>query len=249
MRRRNITSQALSATDIIYEDDQIIVLNKPSGLLVLPDRYDPTVPNLIGLLREKLGQMYVVHRIDKETSGTIIFAKTEGAHRLLNDQFKSRMTEKIYQAICVGEAGTKEGTIDLPLSENPNRKAGMRIDESRGKSAVTRYKVLEEFEGYSFVEARPETGRTHQIRIHLSAVNLPILGDSLYGGGERFMLSHIKPSYRSKGIEKPLLSRTALHALRIVIEHPATQQRIAFEATLPKDMKIVLNYLRRFKQR
>jgi 23S rRNA pseudouridine1911/1915/1917 synthase len=241
---------ALSASfEVVFEDDEIVALNKPSRLLVLPDRYDLSIPNLYGLLKNKYGQIYVVHRIDKETSGLIIFAKTEESHRLLNAQFEGRTAEKEYQAICVGEWPSDEGKVELPLSEDRVKKGRMRIDRADGKSAVTNFRVLERFEGFSFVEVKPETGRTHQIRVHLKAVNLPILGDSAYGGGEGFFLSQIKPGYRLKGEEKPLLNRTALHAARLSIAHPRTGERVSFEAELPKDMKVVLNYLRKFKRR
>jgi 23S rRNA pseudouridine1911/1915/1917 synthase len=235
--------------DVVTEDNAVVILNKPSGLLVLPDRYDTSIPNLYGILKNKYGQIYVVHRIDKETSGLIIFAKTEESHRFLNAQFEGRTAAKEYQAICVGEWPSDEGKVELPLSEDSVKKGRMRIDRADGKSAVTNFRVLERFEGFSFVEVKPETGRTHQIRVHLKAVNLPILGDSVYGGGEGFFLSQIKRGYRLKGEEKPLLNRTALHAWRLAIVHPATGQLVTFEAELPKDMKVVLNYLRKFKSR
>jgi 23S rRNA pseudouridine955/2504/2580 synthase/23S rRNA pseudouridine1911/1915/1917 synthase len=233
---------------IMFEDSEIVVLNKAAGLLVLPDRYDPAIPNLYGLLKNKYGQIYVVHRIDKETSGLIIFAKNETSHRILNEQFENRETEKTYRAICVGEPLQDEGRIDLALAEDGGKKGRMRIDQADGKNAVTNYRVMERFEGFSSIEAKPETGRTHQIRVHLKAINLPILGDSVYGGGQGFFLSQIKPGYRLNGEEKPLLSRTALHAARLSVLHPGTHQPVTFETDLPKDMKIVLNYLRKFRR-
>lgn len=247
MRNHFKSGITLASIEVVYEDPSIIVLNKPSGLLVLPDRFNPAIPNLLGLLRDQFGTILVVHRIDKETSGLIVFAKTEEAHKLLNEQFEHRSTEKIYTAICMGEPSQQEGTIDLPLSENPGGKGGMRVDVSQGKAAVTGYRILERFEGYSCVEAQPKTGRTHQIRVHLSAINLPLLGDSTYGGGEGFFLSQIKPGYRLKGTERPLLSRAALHAAQITVEHPVSRERVTFVADLPKDMKVVLNYLRKFR--
>jgi len=240
---------SLSAIKVLFEDDTILVLDKPSGLLVLPDRYDPSIPNLKSLLEEDRGQIYVVHRIDRETSGVIIFAKTEESHRSLNSQFESRATEKEYLAICRGDAQNPEGDVDLPLSEDRAKRGKMRVDRTDGKKAITKYSVVEQFNRFTLIEAEPRTGRTHQIRVHLSAVDLPILGDSLYGGGKGFFLSEIKPVYRKKAEEKPLLDRTALHAFRISINHPTTNQRISFEADLPKDMRIVLNYLRKFRGR
>jgi 23S rRNA pseudouridine1911/1915/1917 synthase len=234
---------------VVFEDNEILVLDKPAGLLVLPDRYDPTIPNLQSALNAKYGHVYVVHRIDKETSGIIVFAKTEDSHRSLNRQFEGRTTEKKYLAICIGEAQEDEDRIDLALSEDPTKKGRMKIDPAGGKSAGTTFKVLERFSGFSFIEVIPETGRTHQIRVHLKAAGLPILSDSLYGGGEGFLLSQIKKGYRVKGEEKPLLQRTALHACTLTFVHPSTRQPMTFEADLPKDMRIVLNYLRRFRGR
>ncbi len=243
------SSPILSGAEIIFEDDTLAVLNKPSGLLVVPDRYDPDVPSLQILLREKYGRIFVVHRIDRETSGLVAFAKTSEAHRSLSVQFECRDTEKVYQAICVGEGGDDRGRIDLPISEDLKIKGKMRIDTRDGKPSVTSYEVLERFSGFSFVEAKPETGRTHQIRVHLGSVGLPILGDRKYGGGEGMYLSSLKPSYRTNGEEKPLLSRTALHAAKITFVHPSTSVRMTCEAPIPKDMRIVLNYLRRFRTR
>lgn len=238
---------ALSSIETVLEDDDIIVLNKPSGLLVLPDRYDAEIPNLQTLLREKYGRIFILHRIDKATSGLIVFAKTEESHKFLSLQFESHETKKVYLAICVGESTEGHGTIELPISEDLRVKGRMRIDSRDGKESVTTYKVIERFAGYTYVEARPVTGRTHQIRIHLSSIGLPILGDRKYGGGEGLYLSTIKPSYRSNGEERPLLSRAALHAAEISIIHPISRQQQTFEAPLPKDMRIVLNYLRKFR--
>lgn len=240
---------ALSAIEVVFEDDDIIVLNKPSGLLVLPDRYNLEIPSLQTMLGEKYGRIYVVHRIDRGTSGLIIFAKTVDSHRLLNAQFESRDAEKVYQAICIGESRSEEGMIDVPIAEDPKVKGGMRVDRKEGKLSVTAYKVIEQFAAYSHIEVRPETGRTHQIRVHLSSIGLPILGDLRYGGGESFFLSSIKPTYRSTGEEKPLLNRTALHAEKMSITHPTSARRMSFEVPIPKDMRIVLNYLRKFRGR
>lgn len=241
------TPIAKLTSQIVYEDNDIVVLNKPAGTLVLPDRFDQSIYNLYRVFLERYGQVFVVHRIDKGTSGLIVFAKTGTAHSALSRQFEERTTEKEYLAICLGESTAESGMIDLPLSESPGKRFKMRIDRDKGKNSSTHYRVLERFEGYTFVAAKPETGRTHQIRVHLGAINLPILGDALYGGGDGFFLSAIKPGYRINGDEKPILERTALHASKIVFEHPGIHQKVTFEAELPKDMRIVLNYLRKFR--
>ncbi len=242
------TEQISGGVDVVHEDDELIVLNKPSGLLVLPDRYHKSITNLFDILNARYGRIFVVHRIDKETSGLLVFAKTEQSHRSLNQQFEQRTTEKVYAAICVGEKEEDRGEVDLPMSEYSGKRGKMKIDRLNGKEAKTVYTVTERFRGYSFVEARPKTGRTHQIRLHLSSVNLPILGDGLYGGGAGFYLSTVKPGYRMKEEERPLLSRVALHAQRISFVHPTGGNQVTFESELPKDMNIVLHYLRKFRR-
>jgi 23S rRNA pseudouridine955/2504/2580 synthase/23S rRNA pseudouridine1911/1915/1917 synthase len=232
---------------VVAADDEVVILiNKPAGLLVLPDRFNKSLPNLYTLLRNELGEVFVVHRIDKQTSGLILFAKTAAAHAMLNAQFEGRTVEKIYQAIVQGTATEKSGIIDLPLFENES-KGTMRVDEKRGKESATEYRVLDRFSGYEHVEARPKTGRLHQIRVHLAAIGLPVVCDKTYGDGTSFYLSQIKPGYKVVGEEKPLLDRTALHAASLSFEHPSTRERIEATAKLPKDMSSVLKYLRKFR--
>ena len=232
--------------EILHEDDALIQLNKPAGLLVLPDRFNKSLANLYSILLEELGRIFVVHRIDRETSGVLLFAKTAEAHASLNAQFESRSIEKVYQAIVQGMAREKSGIIDLPLLENEKR-GTMRVDPKRGKESVTEYRVLEQFNGYAHVEARPKTGRLHQIRVHLASIGLPIVSDNQYGDGRGFYLSQIKPAYKHVDEERPLLDRTALHAASLSFEHPSTRERIEATAKLPKDMSSVLKYLRKFR--
>jgi 23S rRNA pseudouridine1911/1915/1917 synthase len=239
--------QIIREIETIFEDEWIVVINKPANLLVLPDRYDQSIANLYHLLRNRYKDIFVVHRIDRETSGLIVFAKKEESHRGLSQQFQSRSVQKIYRAICTGEFSGETGTIDFQLAPSRNSKGKMKIDQQHGKEARTNFKVLERFDDYSYIEAKPETGRTHQIRVHLSAINLPILGDSLYGREDRFYLSQIKPRYKLVGEEKPLLDRTALHASKILFLHPFSGQSVSLETDLPKDMKIVLKYLKQLR--
>jgi 23S rRNA pseudouridine1911/1915/1917 synthase len=234
-------------SEIVHEDDHLVVLNKPANLLVLPDRYNVKLPNLYGIFTEELGKIFVVHRLDKETSGLIVFAKTAEAHAALNEQFEGRSVEKFYEALVVGVPANSEGTIDLPLGERTRDRGVVKVDRKAGKRSVTRYKVLEQFDGFAHLEARPATGRTHQIRVHLQAIGMPILADRLYGDGRGFYLSRVKPGYKIQGEEKPLLDRAALHAASISFDHPATGERMTFSAPLPKDMSSVLKYLRKFK--
>lgn len=230
---------------IVFEDDAVLVLDKPPNLLVLPDRFNKALPNLYTTLSEKLGSIFVVHRIDKETSGVIVFAKTADAHARLNEQFETRTVEKVYQALVRGELHPAVGVIDLPLSET--ERGVMKVDKKRGKESLTDYRVVEQFKGFALVELKPQTGRQHQLRVHLQALGAPIVGDPLYGDGKGFYLSAIKPGYRSEGEEKPLLNRTALHAASLSIDHPVTGSRVTWSAPLPKDMSSVLKYLRKFR--
>jgi 23S rRNA pseudouridine1911/1915/1917 synthase len=231
---------------ILLDDDAIIVINKPSGLLVLPDRFNKSLVNLYELLKGSLGNIYIVHRIDKETSGSIVCAKTAEAHASLNAAFEERRVEKIYRAIVVGSPQNDTGSIDLPIMENEHGIRKMRVEKRNGKEAHTDYTVIERFSGHALVDARPKTGRTHQIRLHLSAIGMPILADPLYGDGKGFFLSSIKQNYHESGPEKPLLSRTALHALSLALVHPVTDQKLLLQAPMPKDMEVVLKVLRKY---
>lgn len=235
-----------AGAEILYDDDDIIVLDKPANLLVIPDRYRHDLPNLSSILTEELGKIFVVHRLDKETSGVVLFAKTAAAHASLNEQFEGRLVEKLYAGIVTGEPHDEQGRIDSPLAES-DIPGVMRVDQKSGKESVTEYRVLERFHGYSLLEMRPRTGRTHQIRVHLKSVGMPLLGDKIYGEGKPFFLSSVKPSYRSSGEEKPLLDRTALHAFALSFDHPRTGERSNHSAGLPKDMNSVLRYLRKFR--
>jgi 23S rRNA pseudouridine1911/1915/1917 synthase len=233
---------------ILLEDDTVLAINKPAGFLVLPDRYDHTLLNLYDLLKEIFGTIFVVHRIDRETSGVVLFAKTADAHAQLNTAFEQRQVEKKYCAIVAGNSNNDSGCIDLPIIENEHGVRKMKIDTKKGKEARTDYSVIERFGGYALIEARPHTGRTHQIRIHLSAIGLPILADPLYGDGQGFFLSTIKRNYQGKEEEQPLLGRTALHAISLSFSHPVTSGNVFVEAPLPKDMVAVLKVLRKYQR-
>src|SRR6185295_16136115 len=167
---------------LIFEDDEVIALNKPSGLLTIPDREAKEV-SLRTLLQEKYPQIFTVHRLDRDTSGIIVFAKNEEMHRHLSQQFESRQTVKIYVGLVIGSPINKKGSINKPIAEN-TVKRGVMIIHQRGKESLTDYEVLEDFGIYSWVQFRIHTGRTHQIRVHMKDIGNPVACDDLYGDGK-----------------------------------------------------------------
>ena len=234
---------------IIFEDDDIIVLNKPAHYLTIPDRFVAERANLTTFLKDRLEDVFVVHRLDKETSGVILFAKNAAAHRNLSMQFEARTVDKIYLALVEGSVHKEEGEINQPIANNMRDK-GRMIIASRGKPSLTLYQVIERFKNYTLVEANIKTGRTHQVRVHFEVIGYPLAVDSLYGRKDAFLLSEVKmKKYRSgKGVieEKPLMSRTTLHAAKVTFNHPSTNESITLEAELPKDFRAVLNQLRKW---
>jgi RluA family pseudouridine synthase len=230
--------------DIIYEDEHIIAINKPAHLLSIPDRYNSTKENLKNTLKERFGEIYVVHRLDKETSGIIVFAKTEESHKYLNEQFQEGTAKKIYLAICL-HPQESEGTIDNYIAESPHAR-GTYIVAKKGKRALTEYKVIESFQKYALIELKIATGRTHQIRVHMKHIGAPMLTDSKYGLAPQFMLSEIKRFRKKRDVEeRPLMSRTSLHSASLEINHPATGKLMRFLAPLPKDMTATISQLRK----
>jgi RluA family pseudouridine synthase len=211
---------------ILLIDDHLLAVNKPAGLPTLPDGYDKSAPCLINQLKQQFERVWVVHRLDKETSGVIVFARTAEVHRALNITFDSREVHKVYHAIVIGAPAWEDHTIDLPLRPDGDRRHRTVIDRARGKPAVTRVRVLERFTQHSLIEARPETGRTHQIRAHLAAIDLPLAGDVLYGGAATIM------------------QRTALHARTIELAHPVTRDPLHITAPYPPDFVQTLQQLR-----
>jgi RluA family pseudouridine synthase len=212
--------------DILFSDESLLAVNKPAGLPTLPDGYDKTAPCLINLLKQQFDRVWVVHRLDKDTSGVIVFARTAEVHRTLNLAFDSRAVHKVYHAIVIGTPTWDEHTIDLPLRPDGDRRHRTVIDRVRGKPAVTQVRVLERFAQQALIEARPETGRTHQIRAHLAAIDLPLAGDVLYGGS------------------KTIIDRTALHAAAIDFAHPVTHAVLHLAAPCPADFTQAVERLR-----
>ena len=230
---------------ILYEDPSIIVVDKPPGMVVHPAPGNPsgTLVNALihhctdlaginGVLRPG-----IVHRLDKETSGVMVVAKDDEAYHQLVKQFKNRIVEKVYLAIARGRFSQNEGSIDLAIGRHPSERKRMSTRTRRGRPAMTQWKVVERFNDLTLLEIFPKTGRTHQIRVHLSAVGHPLLGDPLYG--------------KKGGLQDPVLkecsrrlNRQALHAHRLGFIHPRTGKRVDFISPIPQDISEVLEGLR-----
>lgn len=234
--------------EIIHEDDELIILNKPADVLSVPDRYNPDLLNLYTFLKSQRENIFIVHRIDRETSGIICFAKTKEAHKNLTKQFSKRETKKVYHTIVQGHLHQKEGTINLPIGENSFKRGTVRIDKHGGKSAITHYKVVEEFKNFSYLEVQIETGRMHQIRVHLEAIGHPLAIDKIYSGKKSFYLSSVKKKYHINrtGIERPIMYRVTLHAHQISFRHPKTEEMVTYTADLHKDFAVMLKMLRKY---
>ena len=234
--------------ELLFEDDHILIVSKAAHLLSIPDRFKPEKPNLYHMLNEVYGKVYIVHRLDKETSGILCFAKTEEAHRSLSMQFENRSTTKTYLALCEGTPIQAEGSIELALAPHPTI-AGKMITTNKGKSALTTYKVIENFKAFSLIETHIHTGRTHQIRVHFQAIGHPLAVDPVYNKRTALFLSEFKRKRFNMGKEKeerPLMARSSLHAWKLSIQHPHTKEEISTEAPLPKDFRATLNQLRKW---
>lgn len=235
--------------EIIYQDDALVIVSKPSGVLTIPDRFDHTKLNLYHHLQQLFGEIFVVHRIDRETSGIVCFARTADAHRHLSRQFEQRTSEKFYLTLVEGKMHAEEGVIDKPIAESMTE-PGKMVIAKRGKVSVTHWRVVEDFKHYSLLEAEIKTGRMHQIRIHFQSDGYPLAIDSTYGRKEAFFLSDVKLNRFKTGKysedERPLMSRTTLHAYRLVLTHPVSEERVNFVCEPPKDFTAVLNQLRKW---
>jgi len=220
----------------LYLDDALLVVNKPAGLPTLIDGFHPDAPYLAGLLGVAYGRVWVVHRLDKETSGVIAFARSAQAHKDLNTQFEQRQASKVYHAMVIGQPDWDEKTVDLPLRPDGDRRHRTVIDQQMGKPAITRLRVLEVYGAYALVEAIPLTGRTHQIRAHLAACGYPLIADRLYGR------SGDMHSGSTTGTET--IQRLGLHARSLAFFNPLNGQRQTFEAPYPQDFSGALEQLR-----
>jgi 23S rRNA pseudouridine1911/1915/1917 synthase len=241
---------------ILYEDEDLAVIDKPAAMVVHPAKghWQGTLVSGLAHHFDKLSQVGgsvrpgIVHRLDRDTTGVIVIAKTDAAHRKLALQFEMRSIEKQYVCLCLGRMDLDRDTVDLPISQHPYNRVKMAIRQDGGnpKQARTFYEVVERFRRISHVRVRPKTGRTHQIRVHLAHVGNPVLCDRLYGA-----MSNVSRSFLVSGRDNLpaserdiLLARQALHAESIAFDHPNSGERVHFTAPLPADMAAVLEALR-----
>lgn len=245
--------------DVLYRDEHLLAVHKPAGLPVEPSRWGEHPVHmgqaLLAWAEEgRRGDGTVeqrpraLHRLDLGTSGVLLYALNLDAERYYRALFAEQKVEKTYQALVIGEV-RQPGEIDAPLEAAKADGSRMQVASKGGKAARTEYEPLQRFRGYTWVEARPKTGRTHQIRVHLASIGHPLAVDPLYGGRERILLSELKPGYRAKPgrPERPLIDRLTLHAAAVRL--PAMQGgEIVVEAPLPKDLRILLSKMEKFRR-
>lgn len=212
--------------NILFADEHLLVLDKPAGIPVLPDGWEKDAPYLVKLLEGEFGKVFIVHRLDKTTSGVMVFARTAEAHRALNIQFENHEAEKVYHAILEGNPNWNEKVAKFPLRADVGKKHRTAVDDRRGKPSETRFRILKRYQAGALVEAKPLTGRTHQIRVHAYALGHPLVGDVLYGA-----------SFTD------LILRPALHAHSLAFAHPARGERLTFRAEAPEDFVSALERL------
>ena len=224
---------------VVYCDDDFIVLNKRSGLLIAADRYNPDEPRLDLLAEKEFGKIYAVHRIDKDTSGLIVYARNLEAQKNISMQIEKREVQKIYHALVYGHPMWQTLHVDMPLQPDGDARHRTVPSKKYGKPSVTDFKLIGNCGPYSWLEARPKTGRTHQIRVHIASSGFSIVCDPLYGGNQKpVRLSEIKKKWNGDETEeRPLLKRLALHAYKIEFAHPRTGEKVSFTAEYPKDME------------
>jgi len=220
--------------ELLFQDDDLIVINKPSGLSTLPEGWDPSMPHLRSILEADFGPLWIVHRLDKETSGVLLLARNATAHKSLNNQFSNRKTKKRYSALVFGHFPMTTSCA-LPLRINGDRRHRTIVDHDLGKPASTDFETVEYLdENVCLINAYPKTGYTHQIRIHCLSLGFPILGDSLYFTAESKTFSN-----------QNSITRTMLHASQITFTHPTTHDQMTLSASFPEDFQDLITRLKK----
>ncbi|HZH37078.1 MAG TPA: RluA family pseudouridine synthase [Flavisolibacter sp.] len=231
------------ADHVLFQNESFIAINKPSGLLTIPDREGKDI-SLKKILQENFDNVFTVHRLDRETSGIVVFALHEAMHKHLSQQFEARETRKIYHGLVLGKPAEPEGVINEPIAEHPTRRGYMTVWR-KGKESVTEYRTLENYRYFSWMEFRILTGRTHQIRVHMKHLGNPIVSDPMYGDGKPLFISQLKKNFKlaqSMDEERPILARLALHSAQLSFKGISGED-INLEAPLPKDLRASLNQL------
>jgi 23S rRNA pseudouridine955/2504/2580 synthase/23S rRNA pseudouridine1911/1915/1917 synthase len=234
--------------DIIFENEFFLAINKPSGLLSVPDRKQSEV-SLKDILIQKYGGIFTVHRLDRDTSGVIVFAKDEATHKQLSALFEGRDIEKYYLGLVYGIPHNQQGSVDAPIAEHPG-KNGKMITHIKGKASLTDYEVLKTFRLFSWLKFRIHTGRTHQIRLHMQHIGHAIVCDNLYSNGDPVLLSSLKKKFnlsKKEDEERPILNRLALHSSLLKFE--LNGETMVLEAPLPKDLRALLQQLEKHNSR
>ena len=243
---------------VLFEDEQLLVLDKPAGLLTSPDRHQPQQPSLSALLHEGIAagkpwatpdRRYLTnaHRLDADTSGVLVLAKNKEALVNLADQFGTTVPVRNYLVLVAGAPMEDQFEVDAKILPHPRHPGMMRLDPRFGKKTLTQFEVLERFRRHTLLRARPLIERMHQIRLHLRFRKLAVVGDRLYRGAP-LLLSKLKRRYDPKPgeVERPLIGRAAVHAEELHFAHPKTGETVVFKAPLPKDYAVSLKYLRRY---
>ena len=236
--------------NVLYEDDALIVINKPAGMVThcAVGHYSGTLVNAILAYCTDLSGIGgvqrpgIVHRLDKDTSGVLVVAKTDFAHQSLAVQFEEHQVKKIYLALICGIPAQDNGTIMAPIGRSTRNRKKMAVTNIRSREAITHFKVIERYDSFSFVEAMPETGRTHQIRVHFAHIGHPVVGDQVYGGGHKRATREANSPKLKQIIAG--LNRQALHAHLLGFAHPSTEEYVEFIAPIPEDIQSILEVLK-----
>lgn len=233
--------------DKIFEDDYFLIINKAPSVLTIPDRWNDKLPSIYGILKEEYGNIFICHRIDRDTSGIMVFAKDAETHKYFNNLFENHEIEKIYHAIIEGQFGEDPIEIDIPIAADSAIK-GKSIPSARGKASLTKVKLINNFRNSSLVKCLLITGRHHQIRVHLSAIGHPLLVDNIYGNRTEFLVSSVKKKFNLKKNteEKPMMVRNTLHAYSLKFKHPITNEEVEFTADYPKDFAATVQVLQKY---